>query len=366
MVAKQKVLSSQKRGMKDKFFSFFSNDIGIDLGTANALVYIKGVGVVIDEPSVVAFNNKTGRVIAVGQQAKEMLGRTPDHITAERPIIDGVISNFEVAGEMIAYLINRAEKEYPKKFSLFGPKVIVGVPSGITNVEIRAVQDATLDAGSRKVYVVEEPMAAAIGEDLPVNSAKGTIIMDIGGGTTDIAVISLGGIVNSKKLTIAGDKFNDDIINYVKDNFKILIGQTTAEDLKINVGSVINKKERKGLAKGRDLISGLAKEIEISSADIRDAIKSSVEIMVESLKEVLETTPPEILSDSLESGMYLTGGGALLDGLPLLLTKQVKMPVHIVEDPLTAVVNGTGIILENIELYQENILSNEDETPFSY
>jgi len=244
--------------VKDKFFSTFSNDIGIDLGTANALVYIKGIGVVIDEPSVVAFNNKTGRVIAVGHIAREMLGRTPDHITVERPIVDGVISNFEVAGEMIAYLINKAEKEYPKKMSLFGARVVVGVPSGITNVEIRAVQDATLDAGARKVYVVEEPMAAAIGEQLPVNSPKGTIIMDIGGGTTDIAVISLGGIVNSKKLTIAGDRFNEDIINYIKDKFKILIGQTTAEDLKINVGSVINKKERKGTAKGRDLLSGLA------------------------------------------------------------------------------------------------------------
>ena len=352
--------------LKEKFFAFFSNDIGIDLGTANALVYIKGVGVVIDEPSVVAFNNKTNRVIAVGYPAKEMLGRTPGHITAERPIVDGVISNFEVAGEMIAYLINKAEKEYPKKLSIFGPRVVVGVPSGITNVEIRAVQDATLDAGARKVYVVEEPMAAAIGENLPVNSAKGTIIMDIGGGTTDIAVISLGGIVSSKKLTIAGDKFNEDIINYVKDNFKILIGQTTAEDLKINVGSVIGKKDRKGIAKGRDLLTGLAKEITITSSDIKDALKPSIETMIDALKEVLEITPPEILSDSLESGMYLSGGGALLNGLPTLLKKHVKMPVHIVGDPLLSVVNGTGIILENIEMYKENILSDEDESALSY
>ncbi len=351
---------------KDNFFSTFSNDIGIDLGTANALVHIKGIGIVIDEPSVVAFNNKTGRVIAVGHTAKEMLGRTPDHITAERPIIDGVISNFEVAGEMITYLINKAEREQPKRTSFFGPRVIVGVPSGITNVEVRAVQDATLDAGARKVYIVEEPMAAAIGEKLSVNSPQGTIIMDIGGGTTDIAIISLGGIVNSKKLTIAGDKFNDDIIDYIKNKFKILIGQTTAEDLKINVGSVINKKDRKGTAKGRDLITGLAKEIEVTSTDIRDALKPSIETLVDALKEVLETASPEVLSDSLESGMFLTGGGALLNGLPLLLSKEIKMPVHIVEDPLIAVVSGTGIILENIELYQENILNNEDEVPFSY
>ncbi len=352
-----------KNNLKEKFFSYFSNDIGIDLGTANALVYIKGLGVVIDEPSVVAFNNKTGSIVAVGYEAKEMIGRTPEHITAERPIVDGVISNFEIAGEMIAYLINKAEKEYAKKFTLFGPRVIIGVPSGITNVESRAVRDAAIDAGAREVYIIEEPMAAAIGDERPVHSSQGTIIVDIGGGTTDIAVISLGGIVSSKKLTIAGDHFNKDIENYIKDKYKLLIGENTAESLKINIGSVITKKDRKGVVKGRDLISGLAKEIEITSEDIKKAIKPSVDILIDGIKEVIEITPPEILSDSLDDGIYLSGGGALLDSLDLLIANQTKLPVKIVSDPLMSVVSGTGIILEDIEEYKDNILRNEDESP---
>jgi len=349
--------------LKEKFFSYFSNDIGIDLGTANALVHIKGLGVVIDEPSTVAFNNKTGMIIAVGNAAKEMVGRTPEHITTERPIVDGVISNFEIAGEMIAYLINKSEKEYTKKFTLFGPRVVVGVPSGITNVEARAVRDAAMDAGARQVYIVEEPMAAAIGAGLPVKSAKGTIIVDIGGGTTDIAVIALGGIVNSKKVVIAGDRFNKDIEDYMKEHHRLLIGENTAESLKMNVGSVIAKKERTGVAKGRDLVTGLAREVEVSSIDMKTATKSSIDILLEAIKEVLETTPPEVLSDSLESGIYLSGGGALIDGLHLLISKQTKLPVHIVDDPLMAVVDGTGIILEDIDTYRETILSEEDEGP---
>ena len=359
-------MSKSFKKSKEKFFNFFSNDIGIDLGTANALVYIKGVGVVIDEPSVVAFNNKTGSVVAVGYAAKEMLGRTPEHITAERPIVDGVISNFEVAGEMIAYLINKAEREYNKKFTLFGPRVIVGVPSGITNVERRAVRDAALDAGARKAYIIEEPMAAAIGDDLPVKEAYGTIIVDIGGGTSDVAVISLGGIVNSKKMTVAGDRFNQDIINYIKDKYKILIGENTAENLKINIGSVIGKKSKVAKARGRDLLTGLAKEVDISSADIKAAIKSSVDTLLDGIKEVIETTPPEILSDSLDSGIYLSGGGAMLDGLSLLISKTVNTPVHIVENPLMAVVNGTGQVLENFEDFEESIIRDEEEIPFSY
>ncbi len=350
-----------KKSIKERFFELISNDIGIDLGTANSLVYIKGLGVVIDEPSAVAYNNKTGMVIAVGYEAKEMIGRTPEHITAERPIVDGVISNFEIAGEMIAYLINKAEKEYAKKMVLFGPRVIVGVPSGITNVETRAVRDAALDAGARKVYIVEEPMAAAIGDDRPIHEAKGTIIVDIGGGTTDIAVLSLGGIVSSKKITIAGDRFNKDIENYIKDKYKILIGENTAEKLKINIGSVISKKDRKGKAKGRDLLSGLAKEVEISADDIKKAIKPSVDVLIETIKEVIETTPPEILSDSLDMGIYLSGGGALLDSLHLLISRETNLPVYVVAEPLMSVVNGTGIILEDIERYKDTILKDEDE-----
>jgi len=348
---------------KEDVLQFFSNDIGIDLGTANALVYIKGLGVVIDEPSTVAYNNKTGMIIAVGFQAKEMVGRTPEHITTERPIVDGVISNFEIAGEMIAYLINKAEKEYNKKFTLFGPRVVVGVPSGITNVEARAVRDASFDAGARKVYVVEEPMAAAIGSNLPVKSPKGTIIVDIGGGTTDIAVIALGGIVTSKKIVIAGDRFNRDIEDYIKTKFKLLIGENTAEEVKMKIGSVLGKKDKKAKIKGRDLISGLAREIEISSADIRDAMKSSIDTLMSGIKEVIETTPPEILSDSIDSGMYISGGGSLIEGIHLLISKQTKMPVHIVEDPLLAVVNGTSVILDDIDNYKETVLSEDNEGP---
>jgi rod shape-determining protein MreB len=321
------------------------------------------LGVVINEPSVVAFNNKSGMIIAVGHDAKEMIGRTPEHITAERPIVDGVISNFEIAGEMIAYLINKAEKEYAKKFVIFGPRVIIGVPSGVTNVESRAVRDAGMDAGARKVYVVEEPAAAAIGDPRPIDKAKGTIIVDIGGGTTDIAVLSLNGIVSSKKITVAGDKFNKDIENYIKDKYKILIGENTAERLKMSVGSVIAKKGKKDFAMGRDLTTGTGKKVEITSGDIKNAMKQSVDILIDTIKDVLESTPPEILSDTLKNGIYLSGGGALLDNFSVLIEKETKLPVHVVSEPLLSVVNGTGIILENIDKYIDTILRDEDEGP---
>lgn len=347
--------------IKNKVLRVFSNDIGIDLGTANTLVYLGGKGVVIDEPSVVAINKKTNRVVAVGKAAKEMLGRTPAHIIAEKPIVDGVISNFEVAGEMIAYLINKAEKEYPK---LLGPRVVVGVPSGITNVETRAVRDAATDAGAREVYIVEEPMAAAIGDRLPIKQAKGTIIIDIGGGTTDIAVISLGGIVNSKNLKIAGEKLNQDIIAYMRDNFKILIGEKTAEDLKINVGRVIEKPERKvGKMRGRDLITGLPKEIEVTDKDIRAAMENSIDTLIDAVKAVIETTPPEIISDTIGTGIYLAGGGALIDGLDKLISDEIKVPVHIVADPLTAVARGTGVILENLDEFEDVLVAYDNELP---
>lgn len=353
--------SSSLRKFKNKLFRLISNDIGIDLGTANTLVYLAGKGVVIDEPSVVALNKKTNRVVAVGSAAKEMLGRTPAHIIAERPIIDGVISNFEVAGEMIAYLINKAEQEYPK---LLGPRVIVGVPSGITNVETRAVRDAATDAGAREVFIIEEPMAAAIGDRLPVKAAKGTIIIDIGGGTTDIAVISLGGIVNSKNMKIAGDKFNQDIITYMRDTYKMLIGEKTAEDLKMSVGRIIEKSEKKvGKMRGRDLITGLPKEMEVTDKDIRSAMQNSVDTLLDSIKAVIETTPPEILSDTIGSGIYLSGGGALIEGIDKYISEAIKVPVHIVADPLTAVARGTGVILENLEDYEETLVSYDNELP---
>ena len=346
--------------VKNIAFGSLSNDIGIDLGTANTLVYLTGKGVVIDEPSVVAVNSKTNRIVAVGAAAKEMLGRTPSHIIAERPIVDGVISNFEVTGEMVAYLINKAEEENSK---LIGPRVLVGVPSGITNVETRAVRDAATDAGAREVYIVEEPMAAAIGDRLPVKDAVGTVIVDIGGGTTDIAVISLGGIVNSKNIKVAGDRFNNDIIAYMRSKYKVLIGEKTAEDLKINIGTVSEDSKEKAQMRGRDLVSGLPKEIKISAKDIRLGMESSIETLVEAVKEVIETTPPEIISDLIQSGLYLSGGGALIKGLPEHLEEILKVPVYIVDEPLTAVARGTGIILENIDDYRDVLVSNDNELP---
>lgn len=339
----------------------FSNDIGIDLGTANTLVYIPGKGVVINEPSVVAVNQKTGRVVAVGNEAKMMLGRTPGHIVAVRPLVDGVISDYEVTEEMMAYLLNKVQ-EGQKKF--FGPRVVVGVPSGVTNVETRAVRDATRSAGAREVHIVEEPMAAAIGIRLPIKEPVGNMIIDIGGGTTDIAVISLGGIVKSKNLKIAGDRFNSDIISYIRSELKILIGERTAEQIKTEVGRVVPKSEHMESAiRGRDLVRGLSKEVVVTDSDIREAIGVSVFTLVDASKEVLETTPPEILGDIMKRGVYLTGGGALIKGLDELLQEHLQIPVYIAEDPLTAVARGTGIILENVEAYRDVLIQNEDDLP---
>ncbi len=343
------------------FYTLFSNDIGIDLGTANTLVYVKGRGVVINEPSVVAVNQKTGRVVAIGNQAKQMLGRTPGHIVAVRPLVDGVISDFEVTEEMITYLLNSAQKD-SKKF--FGPRVVVGVPSGITNVETRAVRDATRNAGAREVHIIEEPVAAAIGIRLPVMDPVGSMIIDIGGGTTDIAVISLGGVVRSKNVRIAGDKLNNDIISYIRSEFKILIGEKTAESVKIAIGSVIpSGTPMEAVIKGRDLVTGLPKEVVITDADIREAISQSVDTLIEAVREVLETTPPEILADVMHRGVYLAGGGALIKGLAELLHECIKMPVYIAEDPLTAVARGAGIVLEDVDAFKEVLIVNEDELP---
>ncbi len=344
-----------------KLNHFLSHDIGIDLGTANTLVYMSGQGIIINEPSVVAVNEKTGQVVAVGTQAKQMLGRTPAHIKAVKPLVDGVVSDFEVTEEMISYLINKAQQSKKK---LLGPRVVVGVPYGITNVETRAVRDATKNSGAREVYIVEEPMAAAIGIRLPVNDPVGSMIIDIGGGTTDIAVISLGGIVRAKTLKIAGDKLNNDIISYIRGEFKILIGEKTAEQIKIQIGSVIpGDVPLESSVKGRDLVTGLPREVVITDADVREAISQSIDNLVESVKEVLETTPPEIVSDVMHRGVHVVGGGALLRGIGELIQQHINIPVHIAEDPLTAVARGTGIILENLALYEEVLIQNEDELP---
>ena len=340
----------------------FSTDLGIDLGTANTLVYLKDHGIVINEPTVVAINEKTGKIVAIGSDAKQMVGRTPAHVTVIRPLVDGVISNFEVTEEMLAYFIRKACQMSTKKF--FRPRVVIGVPSGITNVEIRAVRAAAGNAGAGAVYVVEEPMATAIGIRLSVHEPVGNMIVDIGGGTTDIAVISLGGIVQSKNLRIAGDQLNNDIIAYMRDEFKILLGEKTAEEVKVAIGAVYRQKELKDATiRGRDLVTGLPKEVVITDADIKEAISVSIEQLVDSVKGVLESTPPEIISDIMHKGIVLSGGGALLQGMRELLEQELKIPIYLADDPLTAVVRGTGIILEDMERYQDVLLDDENDTP---
>lgn len=350
-----------KKYFNTKVIPLISNDIGIDLGTANTLVYVPGKGVILNEPSVVAINQKTGTVVAVGDQARQMLGRTPQHLVAVKPLVDGVISDFEVTEEMIAYLVKKSQKDNKK---LLGPRVVIGVPSGITNVETRAVRDATINSGAREVHIVEEPMAAAIGIRLPVNDPVGSMIIDIGGGTTDIAVISLGGIVRSKNLKIAGDKMNNDIISYIRSEFKILVGERTAEEVKKQICQIIVEKEPlETTIRGRDLVTGLPREVIITDSDLREALMPSFETLIESTKEVLETTPPEIVSDIMQRGIYLVGGGALIKGLDTLLSEELQMPVHVASEPLTAVARGTGIILENLDNYRDILIEKEDDLP---
>ncbi len=346
--------------MFKKLYALFSNDIGIDLGTANTLVYLRGHGIVINEPSVVALNTKTGQIVAVGSEAKQMLGRTPGHIRAIRPIVDGVISDFEVTEEMLSYLIGKAEK-ISKKF--FRPRVVVGVPSGITNVETRAVYDAAKSAGAREVHIIEEPMSAAVGIRMPVKDPVGSMIVDIGGGTTDIAVIALGGIVRSKNLKIAGDKLNNDISTYLRDEFKLLIGEKTAESVKIAIGTVTEGNFMEAEVRGRDLVTGLPREVIVTDGDVREAIGQSIAGLIDGIKEVLETTPPEILADVMKRGIVLVGGGALLQGLDTLLEGMLKIPVYIAEDPLSAVARGAGVVLEDIDYYSDLLINTEDALP---
>ncbi|HEY4522524.1 MAG TPA: rod shape-determining protein [Candidatus Paceibacterota bacterium] len=347
------------RRWKDKILGLFSNDIGIDLGTANTLVYVRGRGIVINEPSIVALNTKTGQVVAVGQQAKDMMGRTPQHIQALKPVVDGVISDFEVTSEMLSYLINKAQAGHK---TLLGPRVVVGVPSGITSVEVRAVRDAARAAGAREVHVIEEPLAAAIGIELPIHEPSGNMVIDIGGGTTDVGVVSMGGLVNSRNVRIAGDKFNADIVSHIRNEFKMLIGEKSAEEIKIAIASVApHRPPMEAIIRGRDLVTGLPREIMITDQDVRNAIEHSIEELVESIKEVLETTPPEILSDVMQRGIYLAGGGALIRGLPEFLSRHFGVPVIVAVDPLTAVVRGTSIVLHDIEGYREALLNNDDE-----
>lgn len=343
----------------NKILDSVSTDIGIDLGTANTLVYVRGKGIILNEPTIVALNKKTGQLVAVGNEAKTMLGRTPAHIEVVRPLMQGVISDFEVTEEMLAYLIARVRSG---KGSFIAPRVLIGVPSGITSVEMRAARDAARNAGAREVYLIEEPVAAAIGAKLPIHKAQGSMIVDIGGGTTDIAVISLNGIVTERNLRIAGDQLNQDIVTYIRDQFKVHVGDRTAEDTKIALASVEEHSESKEvIVRGRDVVTGLPREVVITDGDVREAVLSSVNAIVEATRDVIERTPPEVLADVMQRGITLSGGGALIPGLPKLLEGVLKLPVVVVPDPLRAVVRGIGIVLENLENYEELLIENEGE-----
>ncbi|HEY0979707.1 MAG TPA: rod shape-determining protein [Candidatus Paceibacterota bacterium] len=351
-------MAKQKRFSKN---SLFSTDIGIDLGTGNTLVYVRGRGIVIAEPSVATVNEKTGQMVAVGASAKAMLGKTPPHIRAVRPLSHGVISDFEVTEELLAYFINKAQGGRSR---LFGPRVVVGVPTGVTNVESRAVRDAAMTAGAREVFILEEPMAGAIGAKLPVMEAVGTMVLDIGAGTTDIAVIALGGSVAGKSSQVAGDRFNDNITDYVRSEFQLAIGEKTAEDTKVSIGAVLpldTTLERP--IRGRDLATGLPREILLTDAHVREALAPSMEALMEAMKEVIERTPPELLSDVLERGVTVFGGGALLRGLPELLAKMLGVPVHVASDPLTAVVRGTGVVTEDPRPWADAFMHEEAILP---
>ncbi len=338
--------------------SLFSSDIAIDLGTANTLVYVRGRGVVINEPSVVAVNDKTNQVVAVGKEAKTMLGKTPSHIRTVRPLLHGVISDFEVTEELLTYFINKA---HGGRARLFGPRVVIGVPTGVTNVQSRAVRDAAKNAGAREAIIIEETVAGAIGAKLPVAEAIGTMVLDIGGGTTDIAVIALGGTVASKSSQVAGDKLNENIIDFVRSEFKLGIGERTAEDIKIAIGAVTPLTETLTKSvRGRDYATGLPREVTLTDVHIREAIAPSLDALMDTIKEVIEATPPELLSDVLQHGVTVFGGGALLRGLPQILAKMLGVPVKVAPDPLTTVVRGAGIVTENPLPYVDFFIDEED------
>ncbi len=328
------------------FLGLFSRDIGLDLGTANTLVLVRNQGIIINEPSVVAINKKTRQVLAVGEEAKRMVGRTPAHIVAVRPLRDGVISDFDVTEQMIQYFIRRVHE----RFALVPrPRAVIGIPSGVTEVEKRAVHDAAINAGCREVYLIEEPMAAAIGAGLPVTDSVGSMVVDIGGGTSEVAVISLGGIVVSRSIRVAGDEMDEDIINYARQKYNLLIGERMAEAAKIQAGSAYPLEEELMVTlRGRDLITGLPRSVEVSSVELREALAGSVDQIVAAVKDTLEETPPELVADLMESGIALAGGGALLLGIAERLSHETKMHVYVADDPMTCVVRGAGEVLKDL------------------
>lgn len=334
---------------------FFAKDLGIDLGTANTLVHIKGKGIVLREPSVVAIQNDTGQVLAVGEEAKQMIGRTPGNIVAIRPMKDGVIADFDVTQSMLKYFIGKALNH---KGFLVKSRVVVSVPTGVTAVEERAVREAALQAGAKEAYLIEEPMAAAIGAGLPVHEPTGNMIVDIGGGTTEVGVISLGGIVTSRSVRIAGDEMDDAIIQHLKKNYNLLVGERTAEDIKINIGSAIWEGPTEYYdVRGRDLVSGLPKTIQVSSDEIQAALSEPVQATIEAIKVCLEKTPPELAADIMDRGIVMAGGGSLLKGLDKLVSMETNMPVYVCEEALDAVALGTGRVLENIEVLRKVLIS---------
>lgn len=346
--------------MKWNFFGGFSQDIGIDLGTANTLVHVKGKGIVLREPSVVAIRKDTSAVLAVGAEAKSMIGRTPGNIVAIRPMKDGVIADFEIAQAMLKYFINKAKNSS----GLSKPRVVVGVPSGVTEVEKRAVIDASVQAGAREAYLIEEPMAAAIGAGLPVEEATGSMVVDIGGGTTEIAVISLGGIVTSTSLRVAGDALDSAIIHYIKQKYSLMIGERTAEEIKCTIGNamVSEDMEPEFEIRGRDLVTGLPKTLAIKPEEMTEALADPVQKIINVVKTTLERTPPELAADILDRGIVLTGGGALLHNLDKLLSQETGMPVIIADDPLSCVGEGTGKSLENINLLNNVVITDKKLT----
>ena len=340
--------------MFNYLFSLFSNDMGIDLGTANTLVYVKGQGIVLREPSVVAIDKDTHSVIAIGAEAKKMLGKTPANIVAVRPLRNGVIADFEVTEQMIRYFI----KKVHNRRSLLHPRIVIGIPSGITEVERRAVKESAEQAGARWVHLIEEPMAAAIGANLPINEPFGNMIVDIGGGTTEVAVICLGGMVVSKSLDVAGDDMDEAIVQYFRRKYNLLIGDTTAEDVKIKIGSVFPTFEEQSMeVKGRDQVTGLPKTIAITSEEVRQALAEPMKLIIEVIKETLEETPAELSADLVDRGIVLAGGGALLRGIPDLIGQETELPVNLAPEPLTCVCMGAGKFLEeidNIRLHSKN------------
>lgn len=332
----------------------FSRDMGIDLGTANSLVYMRGQGVILREPSVVALQEKTRNIMAVGQEAKKMIGRTPGNIIAVRPMKDGVIADFDVTEMMLRHFITKGHK----RNRLVRPRIIICVPSGITSVEKRAVIDAALQAGAREAFLIEEPMAAAIGAGLPVNEAVGSMVVDIGGGTTEVALISLGGIVTSQSIRVAGDEMDEAIARYIKNEYKILVGLRTAEDIKIDIGTALDSGEdRERQIRGRDLVSGLPKTISLNSNEIRLALLEPINAILNAVKLTLEKSPPELSSDLMERGIILAGGGALLRGLDELIREETGMPVHIAENPLDCIAEGTGRVLDELESLRRILLT---------